>query len=42
MKLDEFIKHVEREREALRLTNLNKMAKMVKTTNERKTANDKR
>ena len=42
MKLDEFIKHVEREREALRLTNLSKMAKMVNTTNERKTTNDKR
>ena len=36
MKLDEFIEMVEREREALRLTNIEKIATMVKT-NERKT-----
>lgn len=40
MKLDEFIKQVEREREALRLTNLEKLAIVVNNTNERKTNND--
>ena len=38
MKLDEFIALVEREREALRLTNQVKIAKIVNVTNnERKT-----
>ena len=40
MKLDEFIKHVEREREATRLTNLEKIAIVVDNTKERKTTND--
>ena len=35
MKLHEFVEMVEREREAQRLTNLNKIAKLVKTTKEK-------
>jgi hypothetical protein len=37
MKLDEFIKHVEREREAQRLTNAKKIAIVVNNTKERTT-----
>ena len=36
MKLHEFIEMVEREREALRLTNQEKIAKLVSTTNTKK------
>ena len=35
MKLDEFIALVEREREAQRLTNLNKISKIVTTKTEK-------
>ena len=37
MKLDEFIKLVESEREATRLTNLEKIAKIAITTKEKET-----
>lgn len=37
MKLDEFIKHVEREREAQRLTNLEKLVIVANNTKERTT-----
>jgi len=37
MKLHEFIELVEREREAQRLTNLEKIAKLTKNTKEKET-----
>jgi hypothetical protein len=35
MNLDEFKKHIQAEREAQRLTNLEKIAKLVSTTTEK-------
>jgi len=41
MKLHEFIEYVEREREAQRLTNLEKIAKIVNNNNTKKGKNYK-